>query len=324
MNIGSKVRLLHGKEEGVITRISGKYVEVDLGEGFSIPVLSSEIVLISPLEARLETPSTAQPSGKAASPKTAQAFALKGIYLAFVPINDREVVLHLVNLTGWRLLFTIFGRRGETSAGLASGILEGSQSHQVTKLLSKDFETWPVFETSLLFYSDERTPADPVLRHSLRCRIQSFHKHLQKAPLLNVSAHVFRIDPDPAPDGKETAVPAEQIRDKMLGKTGEPAGSTFYPKRTPSRIDLHAEALPGAPGKMSGPEILELQLSAFKTYLEQSIAEGLEEVTIIHGVGQGTLRQEIHRQLSKHPNVAYYKDAQKEKFGYGATIAHLK
>lgn len=327
MNIGSKVRLLHGKEEGIITKIkSGKYLEVDLGDGFSIPVLASEVVLISPMEARLETPAPKQVEpGKRDISAGRQVFAVKGIYLAFVPINDREIVLHFINLTGWRLLFTMFGRSGDQVRALTSGVLEAGTSHQVTKLLLKDFEQWPVFDTSLLYYSEEKTPQQFVLKHSLRCRIQSFHKHAQKAPLLNVNAHVFQIDQEaglPEKEGRDVA--ADTIRSKMLEGSADASGSSRDFNRSAAEIDLHAEALQLDIAGMSGSQILEKQLSAFKSYLEQAIASGLDQVLIIHGAGQGTLRQEIHRQLGKHPNVAYYKDARKEKFGYGATTAHLK
>ena len=327
MNIGSRVRLLHGKEEGVITKIrSGKYLEIDLGDGFSIPVLASEVVLISPMEARLETPAPKQPGpGRGDIPAARQAFAVKGIYLAFVPVNDREVVLHLVNLTGWRILFTMFGRNGNQAGGLASGLMEAGTSHQVTGLLLKDFGQWPVFDTSLLYYSDEKTPEQFILRHSLRCRIQSFHKHLQKAPLLNVNAHVFQIDSEAgAPEKEARDIPADTIRNKMLEGNAGAAGPSRDFNRSAAEIDLHTDALQVDITGMSGGQILDRQLSAFKNYLEQAIADGLDQVLIIHGAGQGTLRQEIHRQLSKHPNVAYYKDARKEKFGYGATVAHLK
>ena len=62
----------------------------------------------------------------------------------------------------------------------------------------------------------------------------------------------------------------------------------------------------------------------FEQKLEQAVAVGADEITFIHGVGSGKLRQEVHRRLSQHPNVAYFKDAQKEKFGFGATLASLK
>ena len=51
MNIGDKVRLLHGKEEGIITKLSsGGQVEIEIEDGFRIPALKSEVVVINEAE----------------------------------------------------------------------------------------------------------------------------------------------------------------------------------------------------------------------------------------------------------------------------------
>ncbi len=50
----------------------------------------------------------------------------------------------------------------------------------------------------------------------------------------------------------------------------------------------------------------------------------MEEIVFIHGVGSGTLKYEMQKRISKHPHIAYYKDAQKSKFGYGATYLKIK
>jgi dsDNA-specific endonuclease/ATPase MutS2 len=50
----------------------------------------------------------------------------------------------------------------------------------------------------------------------------------------------------------------------------------------------------------------------------------MQEITFIHGVGNGTLRHQIHKQLSQMAEQLTFKDAQKEKFGYGATKVVFK
>jgi hypothetical protein len=53
MNIGDKVRLVHGREEGVIYAfLPGNVVEIEIEDGFRIPVLRNEIVTISPVESQ--------------------------------------------------------------------------------------------------------------------------------------------------------------------------------------------------------------------------------------------------------------------------------
>ena len=48
MNTGNRVRLLKGTEEGIISRIiDDKLIEVEIEDGFNIPVLKNEVVVIS-------------------------------------------------------------------------------------------------------------------------------------------------------------------------------------------------------------------------------------------------------------------------------------
>ena len=52
MNVGDRVRLLKGREEGIISKIvNDKLIEVEIEDGFNIPVLKKEVVLISQQEA---------------------------------------------------------------------------------------------------------------------------------------------------------------------------------------------------------------------------------------------------------------------------------
>ena len=75
---------------------------------------------------------------------------------------------------------------------------------------------------------------------------------------------------------------------------------------------------------MAKSEKLSLQIKTFEQKLENAIAAGLDEITFIHGSGNGVLRDELHRRLGKEQHVQYFKDAQKEKFGYGATLVKIK
>ena len=75
---------------------------------------------------------------------------------------------------------------------------------------------------------------------------------------------------------------------------------------------------------MQNSEILNLQITTFETVLENAIATGMEEITFIHGAGNGVLKNSIHKLLSVNKNIKYFKDARKEKFGYGATQVRIR
>jgi dsDNA-specific endonuclease/ATPase MutS2 len=89
-------------------------------------------------------------------------------------------------------------------------------------------------------------------------------------------------------------------------------------------IDLHIEILTSDYDLMRKEEILAYQLDVFEKKLENALAAGMSEIIFIHGIGNGVLKSEIHKRASKHPNIAFYEEAQKSKFGYGATFIKFK
>jgi hypothetical protein len=97
MNIGDRVRVLHGQEEGIIRKVSpGGRIEVEIEDGFVIPVLKSEVVLVAEAEKNYfgESGGTTAPVD---TPLPISAPKDQGLYLAFVPINDQSLSLYLIN-----------------------------------------------------------------------------------------------------------------------------------------------------------------------------------------------------------------------------------
>jgi DNA-nicking Smr family endonuclease len=86
-----------------------------------------------------------------------------------------------------------------------------------------------------------------------------------------------------------------------------------------SYIDLHIEELEEDHLRLPVQEILQIQLSRFRTFLKKCEKQGERKCYIIHGVGEGVLRAEIHLYLHRLPNVTY-DDARSKEFGeMGAT-----
>ena len=74
---------------------------------------------------------------------------------------------------------------------------------------------------------------------------------------------------------------------------------------------------------MSNSQILNIQMSHFKSFLNHSIAKKSRKIVVIHGVGEGVLRHEIRKELDiYHPNFEFH-DASYDEFGYGATEIRL-
>lgn len=327
MNIGDKVRLVHGKEEGVIYAfLPGNVVEVEIEDGFRIPVLRNEIVTISPVEAqRLVKPIEEQHIQKQSEkiiPRNLP-FAEKGIYLAFAAVNDRSVTVHLINNTDWILPFTATSLDQQVYTSLAAGTLQPRTAQKLSELLMKDFEEWPPFEFRVLYFREGKHTLPLPLHRKLKCRAQSFYKSKGKAPVLGREAFVYQLDEENLK--KEDVVPnanlSEALKNSLMGGTDSEKPELPKPENV---IDLHIEKLRQDFGKLGKDNILKVQLETFESCLERAIANGMDDITFIHGAGNGVLRTELHRRLSKNQHVQFYKDAQKEKFGYGATLVKIK
>lgn len=314
MNIGDRVRILRGKEEGIITRIlDSKLVEIEIEDGFQIPVLIKDLAIVAKEEsAHFESPAG---PGKT-EPKPIQK-TNKGIYLAFSEINDRQLSLHLINNYDWQLLFTVGQQEEQGYRGIISGTLEPSTAQKLKDLEIKHFEKWPPLIIQMLFHKmDFSTLKDPFVKH-IKFKASSFFKKKQFTPVLNKASYLIRIDEEI----KRTDV--EKLKEKILESSEGQAHAIPFRNRPEKIIDLHIEKLTKNYAEMSNRQMLEMQLQVFDQKLDNAIASGMDEITFIHGLGNGTLKNEIHKKLSKEKNILYFEDAMKEKFGYGATLVKI-
>lgn len=85
------------------------------------------------------------------------------------------------------------------------------------------------------------------------------------------------------------------------------------------QIDLHIENLLDTHRNMSNSEILEVQMRAFKGFFYANVRKGATRLIIIHGVGEGVLKNEIREFLRGYPSGVDFWDAPYTKFGGGAT-----
>ena len=59
-------------------------------------------------------------------------------------------------------------------------------------------------------------------------------------------------------------------------------------------------------------------------YFAACIDGGIYSVRIIHGKGQGVLKDRVRRLLKKHPMVSSFSNAPLEAGGWGATLVELR
>ncbi len=83
-------------------------------------------------------------------------------------------------------------------------------------------------------------------------------------------------------------------------------------------IDLHIEELLDSHASMSNYQILQKQMNEFRTFFNKACKKQVRKLVVIHGVGEGVLKEDIRLFLSKREHVEYY-DADFREYGKGAT-----
>jgi|SRR5690606_35128348 len=118
---------------------------------------------------------------------------------------------------------------------------------------------------------------------------------------------------------------AERIeRDKGKGASGMNGG--IAPKRVEDpqvmEVDLHLHKLVEDEGSLSTGEKLRFQLDFFERRLNTAIRERKKRVIVIHGVGEGILREEVRKLLQFYDGVRF-DDADPRRYGHGATAIDI-
>lgn len=318
MNIGDRVRLLHGKEEGVITRLSsGGQVEIEIEDGFRIPALKSEVVVIDAAEKAYFDPPSGAKSYIGDTRQQAQVREKReGVFLAYVPYNDQIHDVVLINTTRKEVLYALDELQGEASKNVDAGIIHSDSHKKVAEKMIRDFEQWPALKILMVPLNKKLEGIQMPIEKRLKFKATSFFKHKGKAPLIEKEAYFFKLNE------QETPLDVRKLNEALNPKDTA-AFSIKKISRPPASIDLHIEKLTENHDLMSNGEMLQLQLEVFERKLSDAIATGMDEITFIHGIGNGVLRKEIHRYLSQMNGIKYFKDSQKTNFGYGATTVKI-
>ncbi len=319
MNIGDKVRLLHDKQQGIITRFLEKsVVEIEIEDGFRITVLRKEITVVNKEEDFVFGKLKREQEGN-----QPQIVGQSGIYMCFKPLPDNKVAMIFVNNTDLKVQLALFEQYEHSLYGHFCGLLEKRSHQQAIVLNFERVDLWrPYLLQGIVFMQGQGKVREPFQKR------YTFKKNILlaaagKMPVLGTEGYVIQID-DTEGNVDLPMPTADEIKTKMLEpKSSEKVFEPIRIAKPKPTVDLHIEQLIPNAKNISSAEIITTQLKVFERSLDNAIASNMDEIIFIHGAGNGILRQEIHKRLSGNPFIKYFEDAQKEKFGYGATLARL-
>ncbi len=335
--IGDKIIVLHSDEEGtVIDIINDKMVLIDV-RGVRFPAYMDQIdfpyfKMFTQKKAPEKKKLYADEIKKEKNSQSAAAKKVKdGVFLHFIPVFDKDIFdddvvekmkLYLINQNEEAYAFEynlIFA--GESSFGLKNRI-EPLSEFYLHDVRFEDLSDSPRFSFEFSLINENKKKA-PYFETSLKLKAKQLFKKIEETQLRNEPFFAYELF---------TSYPEKAEEEKVdLGKLGN-AGFRVYDSKhirqnlPPARsvIDIHIEKLTDNHKHLSNFEIMQLQLKEFEKYLELSIAHHQPSLVVIHGVGEGRLRDEIHEVLKYKKEVSSYINQFHPLYGYGATEIYFK
>ncbi|HEY0244584.1 MAG TPA: Smr/MutS family protein [Mucilaginibacter sp.] len=311
--LGDFVRFVDEKMEGFVTRIIDEDMIGVTGEDdFEIPVLASKVTTVHGYHA----PGTGKNTVVNEQPIPAGEFKAKGIYIGVISDPKANSVVHfnLINDTSYQLLVALTTEKQAAHKGEYAGIIAPQSAMKIYSAQLADLQLWPKFIFNIVYYSTQNVnPVTPLVVNE-KFKAKDFADAKKQLPLVNQPGWLIQLD---EPD---FVIDAQQLKESFF----KPAEEKNEPVKAVPEVDLHIEKLRNDHLFLNGAEILKIQIDHFNKALDAAIVNQLPDITFIHGAGNGILKHELHKLLSKNNRIQTFMDARKEKFGYGATKVILK
>lgn len=308
--LGEFVRFVEERREGYITRIIDEStIAVTDEDGFEIPVLASQVT-------RVHGQGAIDELNAEKTSEIETEFKSNGIFLAFSTNKKAGSVVHLslINETSYQLLISVITEKLNKFKGEFHGIIKSKSAVEVYSASLNELDLWPKFHIQVLLFAIEDTGLKKPIEFSEKFRAKDFSGTKQSSTYLDQPAWLIALD------ANEPIIDVQKLKESFYKPTDEKQQVAIPGKE----IDLHIEKLRDDHQFLNGSEILDIQLAYFRKNLDAAIVHKLSSIIFIHGSGNGILRNELYKVISKHTQVKTFMDAHKERFGYGATEVFLK
>jgi hypothetical protein len=310
--LGDFVRFVDEKMEGFVTRIiDDQMIGVTGEDEFEIPVLASKVTTVHGYE-----PAGTKTMVTDDKPIVLGEFEKKGVYVGVVTDAKANSVVHfyLINNTSFQLLAALTTEKQQVFKGEFADVLASKSTVKIYSAQLADLQLWPGFIFNVIYSTKQNIepPAPLIVREKFKAK--DFSTAKKPMPLLSEQGWLIRLD-EP-----EMVIDAQKLKESFFKSAEE---KTVLEKPA-NEVDLHIEKLRDDHQFLQSSEMLSIQMAHFHKALDAAIVHQLPDIVFIHGAGNGVLRHELQKVLSKHPKVQTFMDARKEKFGYGATKVILK
>lgn len=352
MKIGDTVRFLNSTGGGRVARIEGNIAYVEDADGFEVPVLTRECVVVEVPQAGKAAPKstptppaapkiTATPAVAAPTPPAPAIDEVEGgdtinLVLGYEPaeikhLNTTTFDVYLVNDSNYYLYFSYMTRNdmsGEWTtryAGIVepniqllletmtNDMLAGIDDIAVQYIAFKQGRDFALKNPALVQY-----PFDATRFFKLHC----FHDN----PYFDTPVIAYDIVKDDRPQ-RQRDIDSSRLEQAMKQKKAADRRPVVkrQVKKADRRngdiieVDLHINELIDTTAGLSPADMLNLQIDEFRRIMDQNLHHPGQRIVFIHGKGEGVLRNALMKELNHRYKGHQVQDASFREYGYGAT-----
>ena len=331
---GDKILVLLTDEEGTVVEIMNEKMVLIEVKGVKFPAYTDQIdfpyfkMFSEKFKAEKKKVFIDQVQKEKFIPKTKEG---NGVRLSFLPVYDKDIFdddivekfkLYLVNQNETAYTFTYNLMIGGESNFQLKNTVEPLSDFYLHNVKFEELSDSPRFEFEFALKEPDKKKA-PYFETSLKIKAKQLFKKIEEIQLKNEPGFSYLLLDEYPERVEETKVD--------LSRLGN-AGFRIYDANNikqhldPARtvVDLHIEKLTDSWKHLTNFEILTMQLKAFEKYYELAVAHYQSSLTIIHGVGAGKLRDEIHDILRLKSEVKSFVNQYSQQYGYGATEIYFE
>ncbi len=344
VKVGDRVKFLNDTGSGEVTRIvdpTTALVQVD--DGFEVPWLISDLVVDT---GRYET-GKEEEIDEVELPSA--SFSEKMEESDQEPIEDEEIVLaflpdersaefetYLINSSSYHFKYTISREQEGEQVLFHEGTLEAGIKISLGSYKPGNLNDQERYRIQGIFFNagffNHLPPLDMIITvlASEMYRSESRRENdyfLEKAVLFTL--YDWR-KPVPEPEKPRMEIDPEALKEAMYVKGDLKPERKRERKKVdvaasgPVEVDLHIEQLIDDYKSLTNSEIVDIQMTRFRSELENAIEKKIRKIVFIHGVGNGKLKHDIRRALDTEYRKLRYQDASFKEYGFGATLVLIR
>jgi len=328
--IGQKVRYLNQVGQGTIKKITGETALVEDNSGFEMPFATKELVPANKDEIIVNQTTNVSSNSTSSNLESnvAKKYLTNGVYLIFAPLKSQNLDVILVNNSGYDISINIYLTDKNTNTFIKNLFITSEQLKHIKEVHDTEIGDWQHISCQIMFSKNSIKAIPSSATSSKKIDGKKFfdEQNYVLTPYHQLPVYDLCIYSESM---KEEDVLLDSDGLKKLYNQKENSSPTkvsiphhFKQHELEKEVDLHIEELVENYNIYTPAALLQIQMNKFKDELSKAMAIPIQKITFIHGVGKGTLKQEIINYLSTIDGIKFF-DGALSKYGYGATTVEI-